>query len=305
MPTLPSADLNRLYLAELRGDTLLLTPRGDAAGFSAATASGELAKLLEWAQQSAVKHLVVDLSSANYFGSVVIGALVQLGQTFRDQGGRIALSGASSDMQDVLRVLKLDTMWEQFPTANRAINDIASIPLGERLWLNRRWLGAGAVVVAAILLYVFLPRTNYGRIYYTQLSPLWREAMDKRDSLGQEEWARLVKQHEKQLEPIVYDLLRRGRSRQLNNTEKAVLFAARDHWLDALDRSRPEIAERHAQLTKAYLRAAESSIEGRPIQVPIPPSPELDVETGNRPWHNRNWKPGNTSDPARKLGEIP
>ena len=108
MPRLAHIDPHTISPVEIWGDTLVVIPRGDAAGFNPTAVNTELATITDLAQTPPVKHLVIDFGEANYFGSIVIGALVQLAQAVRNRGGRIALCGLSEDMQQVIRLMKLE-----------------------------------------------------------------------------------------------------------------------------------------------------------------------------------------------------
>ncbi|MDP1796211.1 MAG: STAS domain-containing protein [Planctomycetaceae bacterium] len=255
-------DRHSLYPVEEWGDTLVLTPRGDAAGFIPATVNREMATVTELAQSPGIKHLIIDMSAANYFGSVVLGGLVQLSQAVRNRGGRVAICGASPDMQDILRIMKLESIWEVFPDRNTALSRIAKIPFKMKLWAWRKvgaWTAAVAVIVLA---YVFYPRPNYGKIYYEQVAGLWREYQDRHDLAGEAEWDRFSTVSTKKLKPIIDHINKRALSSTWTEPERYVLYAARDHWPKALDRRDPD-SVKSAQLIQACLRCSEALLEHR------------------------------------------
>ena len=143
---------------EARGDTLVMTPGGDLAGYSRQEFAAELARVKELlgrrpqaarprpagapknakavAPPRAFQNLIVDLSNSAYFGSEMIGHLVDLRKSVREDGV-MALSGLSSDMDAGLRVMKLDQMWMTFDTREEAVRALASEPLGSRL--RHKW----------------------------------------------------------------------------------------------------------------------------------------------------------------------
>jgi anti-anti-sigma factor len=231
-----------------------------------------MATITALTQEPAVKHLLVDLSHGNYFGSIILGSLVQLGHAVRNRGGRIGLCGASSDMQDVLRLMKLDHLWEMFPTLGSGLATVARIPLGERLWRRRKALAILGVIAVAIALFLAIPRPNYTRMDYERLSKLWQEVDARRDMAGVEEWSRLVKRTEKELEPFIKGIERRSRNRPTAMmSDRFLIYIARDNWSQALDRNNPN-RELHRTAILRFFRMIEAELEGRPFYGPVFPS---------------------------------
>jgi anti-anti-sigma factor len=263
MSLLEPTRLHRVYLVDLVGDTLVVKPRGDAAGFSIQAVNSEMATIMGIARDPAVKHLIVDLGGGNYFGSIILGSLVQLNQQIRTQGGRAGLCAASTDMQDVLRLMKLDQMWEMFPTLSAGLSAIAAIPIGERLWRKRRAFAIAGLILTAGLIYVYFPRPNYAKIHYETLSELWREVESRRELAGEEEWARLQKRVEKETKPIVADIERRTRQGRAAFDERYLIYIARDYLPQSMNRSSPTVND-YRQIVGRYFRIAEAFMEHRP-----------------------------------------
>ena len=91
MAGLEQTQFHKVFLAEVEGRTLVVTPRGDSIGFRDTDVAGELKTLLSLIGTPGIVNLVVDLGNAEYFGSTMIGAINQLGTRFREIGGKIAL----------------------------------------------------------------------------------------------------------------------------------------------------------------------------------------------------------------------
>lgn len=127
MIRLESTQFHKVFLAELEGNTLVVTPRGDAVGFRDTDVGGELKTLLELAGSPGVVNLVVDLGNSEYFGSTMIGAINQLGSQFRDAGGRIAMCNVSAQMRDMLDIMHLDEMWMQFDSRKIALRAMSKV----------------------------------------------------------------------------------------------------------------------------------------------------------------------------------
>lgn len=286
----PQTRLNTVYLVDQVGDTLVVQPRGDAAGFSIQVVNSEMATITQLAQDPAVKHLIVDLAGGRYFGSIILGSLVQLNQMVRSRGGRAGLCGASEDMQDVLRLMKLDQLWEMYPTLSGGLNAIASIPVRERLWRKRRAFAILATIAACVLLYVYFPRPDYARINYEKMHTLWQEVESREALAGDEEWARLKKQVEKETKPIVADIERRTKQRDVGDAERFLIYIARDLWPTVMERNHPD-RDAYRSIARKYFRASEAIIEGRPIpslnmsdvHVPDPPPTVPSTTSVNSP----------------------
>jgi anti-anti-sigma factor len=113
--------LQKVFAVEERKGTLIVVPQGDAVGFRAADVDHELRDLLHTLETTDVKRMVVDLGRSNYFGSSIIGALVQLSQVVRQRGGKFAICDVSEEMRRVLQIMKVDTLLPTYPTLKVAL----------------------------------------------------------------------------------------------------------------------------------------------------------------------------------------
>ncbi|OYW24456.1 MAG: hypothetical protein B7Z55_02140 [Planctomycetales bacterium 12-60-4] len=254
-----------MYLAERWGDTLVVVPMGDAAGFSVTAVASEMSVVKSLVESEATKHLVVDLSRGNYFGSIVLGNLISLGTVIRDRGGRIALCGASTDMQDVLRLMKLEQMWEMYPDRTAAMRVISDIPVGQKLWSQRKVFAIIAALVVAMLIFIYAPRPKYGRSQYEELSKMWQEVESRRALAGVDEWQRLRQKTEKRINAIVDQLESRNRQRGPKGVESYVIFAGRDHLVPSMGSESQDLIDYHRRMVQYYLRCCEATMEGRPL----------------------------------------
>ena len=107
-------------LTEKKG-ILIITPLGDAVSFRDIDVQREGVEINEYLSKSEIKRLVIDLGRSNYFGSMVIGVINSFGQTMKEAGGQMFVAGASKEMQAIMKVMRLDTLWPSFPTAADAI----------------------------------------------------------------------------------------------------------------------------------------------------------------------------------------
>lgn len=264
MARFTNLDRHSLYPVEIIGDTLVVSPRGDAAGFNPTAVNHEMATVMELAQSPGVTHLIVDFSGANYFGSIVLGGLVQLTQTVKKRGGRTAICDASQDMQDILRIMKLDALWETFPNRGTALRRIAKIPIQQQLWGMRKPAGILAGLVMLVAAYIFYPRPNYGHIYYEPVHEMMREYQRLQTMAGEEEWRLFTERSTRKMKPMVDHINRRSKAGQMKTSELFLLYIMRDFWPKMIERNSEHAAEA-TETAQQYLRYVEAEMEGRPI----------------------------------------
>lgn len=241
----------RLYVHELHGNTLVIRPRGDSVGFSVGQRrqeNGEIRKLVE---DSRVQNLLVDLSTEHYFGSMVIGELLEFGQLVKARGGRIGLCQASDDLLVVLNLMQLNGQWEFFPTTAAAVQTVARIPWSQRFWRYRQAVVAMVALGLLCASIWFWPRNDRGMVFAEQVVLLWEKYERQRETTTSEELHLLNGEVKEQLQPIVTELLQTSRRRPLQPAERTVLFTARP-WLKAMDAQGAEL--------NSYLRDTRLSI---------------------------------------------
>ena len=249
---------HRVYRTEVLGDTMVVTLQGDAAGFSISAVHNEMVTLISLAKEPVVKHLVIDMSGSNYYGSLILGEIMNLGQAVREKGGRIALAGMSSDMREVLRMMHLDTLWETFPTKSAALRSVAKIPVSVKVRPYWKPFGISVGIAALIALYVFLPRPDYTPYYYHEMAQIWDEAA-KMKSVGasETEWQIFAGKSKVKLKELSKQLDRIASSKY--PARQNILYVMRDHAPMAIDqRLNPTNKDTlrsvyHMAVAKAYM----------------------------------------------------
>ena len=115
------AAIRRVFPVERQGRVLLVAPRGDALGIEETQLRREIDGLHQTLGGAGPVDLVVDLSGASYFSSVVLGAVMAMCKRAHDTGGRAVLCSASPGMYDVIQIMKLDAVMPYFPTRDAAL----------------------------------------------------------------------------------------------------------------------------------------------------------------------------------------
>lgn len=106
------------------GDLLIVSPTRDLRelDFQAIeTASG---KVFESLKNEHAKHVIIDLSNSDYYGSTALGFFVKLWKRVRERGGQMAFCNISAHELEILEVTKLDTLWPLYDSREAAIEAI-------------------------------------------------------------------------------------------------------------------------------------------------------------------------------------
>ena len=85
--------------------------------------------MLKCADQPETKHLVVDMSETDYFGSRFIEALFRTYNRMKRKGGKFALSSLRPQPEEVIRISKLDTVWLMFSNVEEAVRELGGDPV--------------------------------------------------------------------------------------------------------------------------------------------------------------------------------
>ncbi|MEX0726894.1 MAG: STAS domain-containing protein [Planctomycetaceae bacterium] len=114
-------NIRDLFSIEQQKELLILSPRGDVAGFLDQDVQRQVGEIEKKVDAGEARHLLVDLGNARYFGSVVIGILNSLARHVREKGGVLVLCQVSDEMSQILRVMKLDDSMPQFDSRKTAL----------------------------------------------------------------------------------------------------------------------------------------------------------------------------------------
>ena len=114
------------FKTERLGNMLIVVPQGDSLSIQEVELESEINQLHRMLDEPGVENLVVDVGSAPYFGSIIIGAIMALCLKARDAGGQAMLCNASPAMLDVIQIMKLDTLLPYYSTREEAIRSLQS-----------------------------------------------------------------------------------------------------------------------------------------------------------------------------------
>lgn len=123
----------QVFEFELIADVVIITPHGSFMEFrdlDIRNAYNESYRLLN---EPGMRHLLMDFSHFDYFGSTFVGILVRLARKARSNKGEAALCHLSDNMRDMMKTLmllensKIDFSFTSFPTREAALERLAEI----------------------------------------------------------------------------------------------------------------------------------------------------------------------------------
>ncbi len=125
---------DRLATYDRLGQTLVATPTiSTLSGPDAGALAAELCEQIyskgepEPGMSSGVRHVVLDLHNVQYMDSMCVGVLVELLTTLKDAGGRIALVNASTNVEYLFKLTRLDRV---FPICRDVMKAIEAVERG-------------------------------------------------------------------------------------------------------------------------------------------------------------------------------
>jgi anti-anti-sigma regulatory factor len=193
---LTDTDLHYIFAVECRGDTLIVTPRGDAAGFPPHQFRAAVQRLQTRCGGRPTRNLIIDLGGSSYPGLSMLGAFRDLIGTVRGRGGTAAVAGMSPETTRVLAEYGIDREWTTYPDLPAATRSVVHESLPERLRRIRRPLLWVAAVLSLLLLAgaaaVAVDRRPVADTY-RQTESLWKEYRRlQRAPLDEVDWRREV-----------------------------------------------------------------------------------------------------------------
>lgn len=104
------------YYSKTHKDILVLSADGGLNKQNAEQFVGELQQLVD----AGARKLIVDCTQLKYISSYGMGILLRLHKRLADQGGEIKLAAIDNLVVKVLRLVKLDTVFEIYPNIDEA-----------------------------------------------------------------------------------------------------------------------------------------------------------------------------------------
>ncbi len=130
----------QVFEFEFTNDVVIVIPHGPFMEFRDSDIRDAYNETYRLLGESGMRHLLVDFSEFDYFGSTFVGILFRLSKKARSNNGETALCHLSNTMRDMLKNLmllenpKIDFALTLFPTRDAAIQHLSDV--SERLQGN-------------------------------------------------------------------------------------------------------------------------------------------------------------------------
>lgn len=103
---------NGFFEIAQQGDTIILTPQTDMGELNADQIISGMKRVLALLNNSSIKNIVLDFHKSGYYGSTALGFFVRLWRTVSQRKGHMAFCHLSEIEKDILKVMKLDSLWD-------------------------------------------------------------------------------------------------------------------------------------------------------------------------------------------------
>lgn len=101
----------RLFDLQSEGQILVMVLLEDVSSLNEERLHSELGRVIAQFEASQLKHVVLDLERAGYFGSLMLWAMNSLWQRARARGGAMAICNVSPLGREVLEISHLNRLW--------------------------------------------------------------------------------------------------------------------------------------------------------------------------------------------------
>jgi anti-anti-sigma factor len=118
--------LKHLNIFDIRSDNeiLIVLPKVEAGSFRYHELHREANSIRDLLSKPEIRHLVLNLSQLEYFGSEFIGSLVSMAREVRQRQGQAVICAAHPTMLDVLQNMSLFKLWPYYETEAEAIEHL-------------------------------------------------------------------------------------------------------------------------------------------------------------------------------------
>ncbi|MCA9054331.1 MAG: STAS domain-containing protein [Planctomycetaceae bacterium] len=270
---LDAAHRHELLSLEVHGDTLLVMPRGDETGYRPTVFPSELERTTDIIKSGRFKNLIVDLGEARYFGSRMIGAMVQLRRHLTEQG-QMVFCEPGREMRVILETMHVDQIVPILPTKRKALREVSTLTWRDRFAAMRSYLP----VVAGLLLITI----GYLVVNHTYLLAGWIGTSESRDydrilsvyehvwsavqKQSGENWPAISKKTNKEIQPIKNYYRVSGRE----HVERAALHDAANDLLIVGNMQSPPSPERLRLTYRLISQARQTVMDRIPVTLQSP-----------------------------------
>ena len=117
---------NGVFEITHEGDLLVVSPTADLRELDFQLIDAAASKVFQLLQDGHAKHVIIDLSNTDIYGTTALGFFVKLRKRVGDRGGKMALCNISPHELEVLQVTNLDKLWPLCESRAAAIEAVRS-----------------------------------------------------------------------------------------------------------------------------------------------------------------------------------
>ncbi|HCO26026.1 STAS domain-containing protein [Gimesia maris] len=113
-----------IFEVEVSAPNLVVIPQGSTLQFLYSNVQTESNKVLRLFDAPEIKNVIIDLSKVDYLDSIIIGSIIRLLQRARQTGGQAVFCNACENMQNILKCIKVGSLWPLYETREDAVTAI-------------------------------------------------------------------------------------------------------------------------------------------------------------------------------------
>lgn len=111
----------RVFGIEKYGETLVVTPLGDATGFRYTEIHQDTNAICDLVGREKVANLIIDLGQVKILGSIIISSIIKIARKINEKHGDACFCQAGSSMREVIHSMSLTKLWPYFESLDEAI----------------------------------------------------------------------------------------------------------------------------------------------------------------------------------------
>lgn len=117
-----------IFEVEQVEQNLIVVPQGSTLQFQYSNVQIESNKVLRMLDAPEVRNVIIDLTYVEYLDSIIIGAIIRLLQRAKQSGGQAVFCNACENMQNILKCIKIGTLWPLYDSREAAITALTENP---------------------------------------------------------------------------------------------------------------------------------------------------------------------------------
>ncbi|WP_417388590.1 STAS domain-containing protein [Gimesia sp.] len=119
-------DQLEVFHLELSPPNLIVIPQGSSLQFLYNDVQIESNKILNVLNEPEYQNVIIDLSQVHYLDTIIISTLTRLVQQASQTGGQAVFCNACTNMEDILKRIKVGSYWPLFELRDSALAYINS-----------------------------------------------------------------------------------------------------------------------------------------------------------------------------------